>query len=159
MSLPPPPSLVTVHADPVGLFERTISSDEVLQLNYKGLLVAHDMTRKAMVTTIVNDKYNALVVLSQQRSGKFQWNCGGFAGQQSKTVRMDLIARAVEGATPNAMDMVIGIKRRIRELLFVQKYMGTGWLWHTEQDDGQPSAGTQKLAYTKLIYEMWVTMG
>lgn len=154
-----PPSLVSVHADPVGLFEQTISSDEVLNENYKGLLVAHDMTRRAMVTTVTQGQHNALIVLSQERSGKFQWNAGGRAGQQAKNVRIDIVARAAEGANQTAVDIVIGIKRRIRELLFPQMYMGTGWLWHTELDDGMPSGGTKKLAYTKLNYEMGVTMG
>jgi len=161
MSTPPPPSLLTYHTDIVGLFEQTLSSDEVLTKNYPNLLIAHDVSRRAMATTVMDNKnvHNCMVVLNEQRAAKFEWNTGGAAGQQRRILVIDIMARAVETNNQTAVDIVTGIKRRIRELLFGAVYLNTGWLGHTETSAGFPSPPTRKMAYYKLTYEVYVTMG
>ena len=152
----------------VNLFYTTIAGDPELQTNFPGLQIRRNMNRRWLATTLAGGPGDCFIVISKSRAGKFEWNAGGLAGQQQHTVRIDIAAKALEatvaestGSNPpiTALDKTEAIKRRIEDLLFPVTYNGTGWISHTELDDGYPSAPMERMAYDRLIYICWVTMG
>jgi hypothetical protein len=149
-------------------FFTTIDGDGELKKTFPGLQVRKNINRRVLANTMKGGPGNCMVAISKQRAAKFQWNAGGLAGQQAQTVRIDIIARTLEASVvastgPNppttARDIVEAIKRRIEDLLFTATYNGTGWLMHTEADDGYPSAPLEKMAFNRVIYDCWTTMG
>src|SRR5271157_1738504 len=138
-------STMRVHGNPPLLVYNLLGADAHLT-KIQGIRVDLVINRKILASTPVGGSGNVQVVVSQRRASKFEWNAGGFAGQQHQTVRVDIIGRALENQVkgqqegPTARDIVDGVKRYIQELMFNKTFFGTGWLTHTETDAGYPSA-------------------
>jgi hypothetical protein len=149
-------------------FYMTIAGDDELKKTFPGLQVRKNMNRRVLASTLAGGPGDAMVVISKQRANPFLWNCGGLAGQQKQSVRIDIVAKAQEAKVadstgPNppvtARDKTEAIKRRIEDLLFTSTYNGTGWLMHGESHDGYPSAPMERMSYNFCTYDCWVTMG
>lgn len=147
-----------VHPDVVGMAFGTISNDTVIK-GTAGVVVDKVLNRKVLATTPAGGQGNVRIAISKQKTGKFEWNAGGLAGQQRQSVKIDIAARVVEGQGQTARDLVDGLKRRIEEIMFSAIYLGQGWLGHTLVHDGYPSAPLGMIAYNFLVYEFNTTMG
>ena len=144
-----------VHADPVELFYGTLSNDSVLK-GIAGLKIEKIVDRRALATTA--SPGNKRVMLSKPRSGPFEWNAGGRAGQVREYVKIETVVKTVEGQE-NAEEICKTVKKRIKQLLFSAEYLGTGWLYHREVGDTFPSIPMETRAYHILTYEVMTSMG
>jgi hypothetical protein len=117
--------------------------------------------RQVIASTAKGGIGNVRIDVSQRRTGKFQWNAGGLAGQHSKTVRIEFFARTVkeEGGSPNARDLIDALKQHVEEVLFSQIWLGLGWLGATQTDGGYPSTPLGRVAYNYLQYDFLMSMG
>lgn len=137
-------------------FYKVINQDATIQA-IKGLKVEKIVDRKALAST--ETPGNKRIILSNQRSGNFEWNCGGQAGQQRVYIKIETIVKTLETANENAQEIMETIRKRIREILFDATFSGTGWLYHKEVDDKYPSAPMKSRAYHIFVYEVLTSQG
>jgi len=145
-----------LQPDMASQFYSAIASDSKI----KDMSVRVDLVldRKVIATTKAGGIGNKYVAVTKTRCGPFQWNCGGVAGQVRESIKIDIIARAVEG-NENCRELCQQIKGRIKTLLFDAEFLGTGWLFHKIVQDGFPSAPLKSMAYCFLVYEVMVSEG
>lgn len=144
-----------VQPDVVELFYQTISGDSELKAT-QGLAIEKIVDRKALAST--SSPGNKRIIVSKQRCGPFEWNCGGIAGQVREYVKIETVVKTVEGQE-NAEELCKSLKKRMKKILFNVQYLGTGWLCHKEVQDQFPSAPMKTRAYHILIYEVLVSQG
>ena len=145
-----------LQPDMASLFYSAIANDsQIKKMSVKVDLV---LDRKVIATTSEGGIGNKYVAVNKSRCGPFQWNCGGVAGQGREYIKIDIIARAVEG-NENCRELCQQIKDRIKILLFDAAFLGTGWLFHKLIQDGFPSAPLKSMAYCPLAYEVMVSEG
>jgi hypothetical protein len=76
-----------------------------------------------------------------------------------KYVKIETICYAAVGADEDALDLTEAIDRRIREILFPAKFLGTGWMQHNEVEDRYPSAPMGVMAYHVQTYDVLCSVG
>ncbi len=143
--------------DAVDQFYQALTQDTKLQ-SVEGLQFLKYVDKVVLSTTPTGGHGNKAIIIRQPRCAKFMWNAGGQAGQDKDYVQMNIICRTVLGKE-NARDVVNAIRSRIKELLFDQEFLGTGWLMHTKISDSWPSPPTLTSAHNILIYEVWTSVG
>jgi len=149
-------TLEFLQPDMASEFYSAIANDsQIKNMHVKVDLV---LDRKVIATTKEGGIGNKYVAVTKSRSGPFEWNCGGVAGQRREYIKIDIIARAVEG-NENCRELCQQIKERIKTLLFDAEFLGTGWLFHKIVHDGFPSAPLKSMAYCFLVYEVMVSEG
>jgi len=146
-----------LQADVVDLFYGAISQDATIK-NTSGIKIDKLVDRRALASTPSPDQGNKHIIISKQRSGPFEWNCGGLAGQVHEFVKIETIVKTVEG-NEDARQVIDTLRVRIKEVLFSAQFLGTGWLMHKIVQDQFPSAPMKTRAYHVLVYDVMVTMG
>lgn len=153
-------STMRVHGNAPSLVYDFLVTDSLLN-KIQGIRVDLIINRKLLASTPAGGAGNVQIVVSQRRAGRFMWNAGGLAGQQTQTVRVDILVRHLENpANPTtARDVADGIRRHIQQLMFNKTWLGVGWLGHTESDSGYPSAPVARIAYAYIQYDFLMSMG
>lgn len=145
------------------LFYNFIAGDTELQdaVKKEGLIIRMIVDKKVIASTSAGGKGNRIVIVSQPRCGEFSWNCGGAAGQVDRYVKIETIARTSgdQDEDNDALALCKALHQRMSEIIFPERFSGTGILMHTEVQDQYPSAPTNNLAYHVLSYRVLCSVG
>lgn len=144
-----------IQADVVELFYVLLSTDTVLK-DIEGLTVHKEMPTSAMGST--SDSDNKRVIINKEGEIRLEPKTGCQGVILSERVRIHTIVKSAPSGE-NARDQANIIRKRMRELLILTEFLGTGWLYHNETEDRWPTPPTAVRAYHVLGYDVVTTLG
>ena len=144
-----------LQPDVADLVWKALSDDATLKA-IQGLSITKKTDRRVLASTSAEG--NRLVIVNKTGEVTLETKTGCQGTVMAERVRIDIIARTVEGKgdAREAADMV---RKRIRDLMVTQQFLGTGWLYHREVGDRWPSPPTSTRAYCILEYDMVTSFG
>jgi hypothetical protein len=102
---------------------------------------------------------NQWIIISKDRCGPASWTAGAQILHEIEYVKLEIICKAAQNATTDAKTLCNTIRFKIKELMFSEKFLGTGWLWHKEVTDKYPNPPLVMYANNVLGYEVHTTSG
>ena len=147
--------MTILQADVVDLTWKTLFEDPTLKAT-QGLSVKKKTERRVLASTSAEG--NKVIIINKDGEVPVEFKTGCQGVIMAERVRIDIIARTVEG-TEDARDVVDTIRKRIREVMSLQEFLGTGWLYHKEVGDRWPSPPTSTRAYNILRYDFVTSFG
>jgi len=144
-----------LQADVVDLVWKALSMDQTLKTT-QGLSVEKKTKRRVLASTSAEG--NKVVIINKEGEVPVEFKTGCQGVILAERVRIDVVARTVEG-TEDARAVVDAIRKRIREVMSRQEFLGTGWLYHKEIGDQWPSPPTSTRAYNILRYDVVTSFG
>jgi len=144
-----------IQADVVELIYQLLLSDTVLK-DIEGLTVCKEMPTSAMGST--SDTGNKRIIVNKEGEIRLEPKTGCQGLILSERIRIHTIVKSVAGGE-SARDQADIIRKRMRELMILAEFLGTGWLYHNETEDRWPTPPTAVRAYHVLGYDVVTTLG
>jgi hypothetical protein len=144
-----------LQPDVVDLVWKALSDDTTLK-TIQGLSITKKTERRVLASTSAEG--NKVVIINKEGEVPVEFKTGCQGVIMAERVRIDIVAKTVEG-TEDARAAVDTIRKKIREVMSLQEFLGTGWLYHKEVGDRWPSPPTSTRAYNILRYDFVTSFG
>lgn len=137
------------------LVYQALSADATLK-EISGLKIYKETPTGALAST--PEPGNKRVLVNKEGEVRLEVKTGCQGTIMSERVRIHTIVKSTQGGE-NARTQADIIRKRIRELMVLAEFPGTGWLYHIEAEDRWPTPPTATRAYHILAYDMATTFG